>query len=66
MGSNIYEEVFHEALIELKARELGLIPEGVNVGENISFSRLLSRGTTMEMLNRGFYTAVVGDKNRWM
>ena len=46
MGSSIYKEVFHEALIELKAREVGLIPEGVDIRDDLSLMRLLSKGST--------------------
>ena len=46
MGIQYLEEGFHEALRELQTREVGLIPEGVNVGENMSLRRLLRRGST--------------------
>ena len=38
------EEVFYEALRELQVREVGLIPEGVDNGENMSLRRALKRG----------------------
>ena len=63
MGIQYLEEGFHEELRELQAREVGLIPDGVYVGDNMSLMRLLRRGFTTEFLNRYLETAVIDAKN---
>ena len=65
MGVQYLEEVFHEALMELQAREVGLIPDVFEVGENMILRILLSRGSTNEVFNRGLDTSVIEAKNRW-
>ena len=40
-------------------RKVILIPERVNVGENMSLRRSLRRGSTTEFLDRGLYTEVI-------
>ena len=44
---------------------MGLIPEGVNVGENMSLKRSLRRGSTLGLSNRGLYMAVIEAKKQW-
>ena len=44
---------------------VGLIPEGVSVGENISLMRFLRRGSTTEVLNRVLDTALIETNNPW-
>ena len=47
------DEGFQEVFIELQAvREL-LILVGVDIGKDMRFWRSVSRGTTIEVLNRG-------------
>ena len=36
-----------------------MIQEGVDIVKNMSFWRLLSRGYTKEVLNRGLYTSLI-------
>ena len=44
---------------------MGLIPEEVDVGENISLRRFLSRGSNTEVLNREFYMSVIEAISLW-
>ena len=43
----------------------GLIPAGVDIGEDISLQITLSRGSTIEVLNRVFDTSLIKANNRW-
>ena len=45
---------------------MGLIPDGVNVGENMSLRRSISRGSTKEVLNRGLFMELIEAGNRWI
>ena len=49
----------------MQLREVGLIPEGVNFGENMSLKRSLRRGSTLGVSNRGLCMAVIEAKNQW-
>ena len=66
MGIKYLEESFYEALRELQARGVGLIPEGVNVGENMTLRRALWRGSSPEVFMSILETAVIEAKNRWI
>ena len=59
MGIQDMEEFFNEALREIQARELGLIPEAVDIWDNMSLRILLSIWSTTELLNNGLHTAVM-------
>ena len=59
MGIQDMEEFFNEALREIQARELGLIPEAVDIWDNMSLRILLSIWSTTEVLNNGLHTAVM-------
>ena len=58
-------EGFHEALGWFQVREVVLITEGVDVGENMRLRRLFRVGSTTEVLNRGLYMEVIEAKNQW-
>ena len=45
--------------------EVGLIPEGVEVAEDMSLRRLSKRGSTTEVLNRGLDILVIEANNLW-
>ena len=45
-------------------REVVLITEGVDVGENMRLRRLFRVGSTTEVLNRGVDTAVIESNNQ--
>ena len=49
MGIKYVEEWFHKALMELQVRGVGLIPERVNVADNMILRILFSRGSTTEV-----------------
>ena len=55
MGTQYMEEGFHETLKEVKMRVVGLILEGVIVGDNIS----LKRGSTTNELKIGLDIDVI-------
>ena len=55
MGTQYMEEGFHETLKEVKMRVVGLILEGVIVGDNIS----LKRGSTTNELKIGLDIEVI-------
>ena len=55
MGTQYMEEGFHETLKEVKMRVVGLILEGVIVGDNIS----LKRGSTTNELKIGLAIEVI-------
>ena len=57
------DEVFQEVLKELHAVGEILIPERVDIGEDISLWRSLSRGSTTEVLNRVLDTLVIKANN---
>ena len=44
-------------------RGLGLIPEGVDVGENMILTRSLRIVSITQVINSGLYTEVIEDKN---
>ena len=46
-------EGFQQGLIRVQLEEVGLIPEGVEVGKKMSPRRLLKIGSTTEVLNNG-------------
>ena len=46
MGIKDFEKGFHEGLREFQMREVGLILEGVDAGEDIILRRSLRRGYT--------------------
>ena len=57
------DEGFQEVFIELQAvREL-LILVGVDIGKDMRFWRSVSRGTTIEVLNRGLENLVIEAKD---
>ena len=47
-------------------REVGLIPELFNMWGGIVLRRLLRRGSTTEVFNRGLYREVVEANNQWI
>ena len=53
------EEGLHEGLKYLQAREVGLIPEVVDIGEDMSLRILLRIESTMKTLNRGLDTLMI-------
>ena len=50
------DEGFQEGLRELQARGEGLIPTGVDIGEEMSFKISLRIGSITEVMNRGLDT----------
>ena len=64
---NIHDmyDFFQEALREVEAGEMGLIPDGVNVGEDMSLKMSLRRGSTTEVVNKYLYFSVVEENNHW-
>ena len=59
------DEDFHEGLKELQARGEGLIPAGVDIGEDMSLQRSLRIGSTKEATKKGLDTSVIYAKNTW-
>ena len=43
----------------------GLIPVGVDIGEDMCFWRSLRRGSTIDVLNRIFDISVIKSNKRW-
>ena len=50
----------------VQLEEVGLIPEGVKVGEYMSLKISLKRGPTMEVLNNKLDTSVIEEKLFWI
>ena len=65
MGIQDLEKEFWYYLKGFYKRETCLIPGGVDVGERMRLRRSLSRGSTVEVLNRGLYTEVIEANYRW-
>ena len=55
---------FQQGLRRVQLEEVGLIPEGLDVGEEISFRRLLRRLLTTEVLNNRMDSSVISLNNR--
>ena len=64
---NIHDmyDFFQERLREVEEGEMGLIPDGVNVGEEMSLKMSLRRGSTTEVVNKDLYFSVVEENNHW-
>ena len=43
----------------------GLIPDDVDIGEDMSLWKSMRRGSTTEVLKKGLDTSVIETNNRW-
>ena len=57
------DEVFHQGLRRVHLEEVGMIPEGFEVAEDMSLRRSLIRVSTTEVLNYGLNSSVIDANN---
>ena len=53
------DEVFQQGLRRVKLEKLGMIYEGLEVGEDMGLMRSLGRGSNKEVLNNGMDSSLV-------
>ena len=56
---------FQQGLRRVQPEEVGMIPKGVEVGEDMSLRILLRRGLTKEVLNNGLDSSMTEANSNW-